>query len=273
LDSARSKHALDAALLAIEEYRALGDESGLAAALFEAAAAYSGLGEFDSSEPLLNEALEIATRSGDIRRMGDVLNGMALDEGWRGNTLRARELLEQSLEMFRRLEDDRGVASLLGNLGDLAAVAGDYERALSLSRQSLAIFERMHDSPSAAWQLTNIGSIELKRGNIEAARPALRRALEIVREHQDDWLSANCVDSLSRLALAQREFDRAYRLALFADEIFSSVGVPRQPPDQLDRERVVREAVEHLGPRAEAELAFRVRSMTWTDVLKEAAQI
>ncbi len=242
LDSARSKHALESALLSVQEYRILGDELGLAAALFEGAAAYSALGELDASHPLLGEALEIATRLGDIRRMGDVLNGMALDEGWRGNTLRARELFEQSLELFRRLEDDRGVASLLGNLGDLAAFAGDYERALNLSRQSLAIFERLHDSLSTAWQLTNIGSIELKRGNIEAARPALRRALELVRENQDDWLSANCVDSLSRLALAQREFDRAYRLALFADEIFASIGVPRQPPDQLDRERVVRDA-------------------------------
>ncbi|HET9095836.1 MAG TPA: diguanylate cyclase [Candidatus Baltobacteraceae bacterium] len=273
LDSAHSKHALECALLAAQEYRALGDETRLAAALFEAAACYSGLGEYDAGEPYLREALEISTRLGDIRRMGETLNGMALAEGWRGNTLRSRELLGQSLELFRRLEDDRGVASLLGNLGDLAAVVGDYEHAIALSRQSLAILERLHDPQSTAWQLTNIGSFELKRGNAEAARPALRRALELLREHQDDWLSANCVDSLARLALAQRDWERAYRLTMFADATFRAIGVPRQPPDQLDRERVFREAATHLGTRAEEEQREKSRQMTWNDVIKEVAQI
>jgi tetratricopeptide (TPR) repeat protein len=171
------------------------------------------------------------------------------------------------------LEDDRGVASLLGNLGDLAAVVGDYERAIGLSRQSLAILERLHDPQSTAWQLTNIGSFELKRGNVESARPALRRALELLREHQDDWLSANCVDSIARLALAQRDWERAYRLTMFADAIFRTIGVPRQPPDQLDRERVVREAQARLGARAEQEQRDSSRRMTWNDVVREVAQI
>lgn len=273
LDSAHSKHALECALIAVQEYRALGDETRLSAALFEVAACYSGLGAYDSGDPYLREALDIATRLGDIRRMGEALNGMALSEGWRGNMLRSRELLEQSLELFRRLEDDRGVASLLGNLGDLAAVAGDYERAIGLSRQSLAILERLHDPQSTGWQLTNIGSFETKRGNVEAARPALRRALELLREHQDDWLSANCVDSLARLALAQRDWEHAYRLTIFADAIFRAIGVPRQPPDQLDRERVLREAAANLGTHAEEEQREIARQMTWTDVMREVSHI
>ena len=273
LDNAHNRQALDCALLAVQEYRALGDETGVAAALFEVAIAYSGLGEVDAADPCLEEALEICTRLGDVRRMGDVLNGMALAESWRGNTLRARELFEQSLEVFRHLENDRGVASLLGNLGDLAANVGDYERAVSLSRQSLAILERLHDPQSTAWQLTNIGCFELKRGNAEAARPALRRALELVREHQDDWLGANCVDAFSRLALAAHDWAAAYRLAMFADGIFAAIGVPRQPPDQLDRERVVREAAERLDSAGEELQRERARLMSWSDVLQIAAEI
>ncbi|HET6894018.1 MAG TPA: diguanylate cyclase [Candidatus Baltobacteraceae bacterium] len=273
LDNAHNKQALECALHAAQEYRALGDETGLAAALFEVAIAHSGLGQVDQADPPLQEALEICTRLGDIRRMGDVLNGMALNESWRGNTLRARELFEQSLELFRRLENDRGVASLLGNLGDLAATVGDYERAVSLSRQSLAILERLHDPQSTAWQLTNIGCFEIKRGNLEAARPVLRRALELVREHQDDWLSANCVDAFSRLALMQHDWSAAYRLALFADGIFGAIGVPRQPPDQADRERVVREAADRLGIDGEARQREHARAMSWSDVLKIAAEV
>jgi len=198
---------------------------------------------------------------------------MAFSENWRGNALRARELFEQSLELFQRLENDRGIASLLGNLGDLAAVVGDYERAVNLSRQSLAILERLHDPQSTTWQLTNIGCFELKRGNIDASRPALRRALELVREHQDDWLGANCADAFSRLALAVHDWSAAYRLALFADGIFRSIGVQRQPPDQLDRERVVREAAAWLGASGEEDAKQRSSGMSWSDVLKIVAEI
>ena len=273
LDNAHNKQALDYALQAAAEYRKLGDETGVAAALFEAAYASAGFSDFDAGDSYLAEALEICTRLGDMRRTADVLCCMAFSQSWRGNTLRARELFEQSLELFQRLENDRGIAALLGNLGDLAAVVGDYERAVNLSRQSLAILERLHDPQSTTWQLTNIGCFELKRGNVDAARPALRRALELVQEHQDDWLGANCVDGFSRLALASHDWSAAYRLALFADGVFRTIGVPRQPPDQIDRERVEREAAARLGSRSEALQREHVQGMSWSDVISIVAEI
>ena len=273
LDTARSKRALDAAMLSVQIYRELDDEAGLAGSLFEAAAAATGIGQSDAADPYLDEALEIAKRIGDVRRMADVLNGKALAQSWRGYPQSARELFEQSLQLFRQLEDDRGVASLLGNLGDLAATVGEYDRAVSLSRQSLAILERLHDAQSTGWQLLNLGAFELKRGNVDAARPALRRALELVREYQDDWLSANCVDCLSRLALVEKDWPRALRLAGFADGVLDSIGVPRQPPDQLDYETVLREARSVVGEGA-ADDGMRVgRAMQWSDAVREALQV
>jgi diguanylate cyclase (GGDEF)-like protein len=273
LDNARSKRALEAALQSAALYRSLGDERGLAAALSEAAAAHSGLGDIDAADPFLQESLEISTRIGDIRRMADALNGMAVAEQWRDHPLRARELLEQSLALFRKLEDDRGVASLLGNLGDLAATVGEYDRAVELSRQSLAILERLHDPQSTGWQLMNLGAFELKRRNADAARPALRRALELVREYQDEWLSANCVDALARLALAEKDWPRALRLVAFANRLFENIGVPRQPPDQLDYEHLLRDAKVAVGLEAAENERLRAQKMTWPDVLKEIAHI
>jgi tetratricopeptide (TPR) repeat protein len=272
LDSARSKRALDAALHSAALYRELGDDAGLAGALFEAAAAATGIGQSDAADPYLDEALAIAKRIGDVRRMADVLNGKALAENWRGNAQRARALFEESLQLFRQLEDDRGVASLLGNLGDLSATVGEYDRAVSLSRQSLAILERLHDAQSTGWQLLNLGAFELKRGNVDAARPALRRALELVREYQDDWLSANCLDCLSRLALVEKDWRRALRLAGFADGVLESIGVPRQPPDQLDYENVLQQAQSAVGERA-PDVMKEGRAMGWGQAVKEALQV
>ncbi len=273
LDNARSKRAREAALQSAALYRSLGDERGLASALFEAAAAHSGLGDIDAADALLEESLEISTHIGDIRCMADALNGMAVAAQWRDHSKRAQDLLEQSLTLFRKLEDDRGVASLLGNLGDLAATVGEYDRAVELSRQSLAILERLHDPQSTGWQLLNLGAFELKRRNVDAARPALRRALELVREYQDEWLSANCVDALARLALAEKDRLRALRLAAFASALFESIGVPRQPPDQLDYEHLMREAKVAVGPDAAEKECIRGQKMTWADVVKEVAEI
>jgi tetratricopeptide (TPR) repeat protein len=273
LDSARSKRSLEAALESVDAYRSLCDERGLAAALFETAAAYSGLGDIDAADPFLQEALDISTRIGDIRRMGDALNGMAVAEQWRDHPKRAQELLEQSLALFRKLEDDRGVASLLGNLGNLAATVGEYDRAVELSRQSLAIFERLDDPQSTGWQLMNLGSFELKRKNVDAARPALLRALQLVREDQDDWLSANCIDALAQLALAEKEWLRALRLACFANIVLQRIGVPRQPPDQLDYEHLIREAKVAVGLDAAEKERMRAEKMNWAEVLREVSGI
>ena len=71
----------------------------------------------------------------------------------------------------------------------------------------------------------------------------------------------------------QHDWSAAYRLALFADGIFGAIGVPRQPPDQADRERVVREAADRLGSDGEARQREHARAMSWSDVLKIAAEV
>lgn len=273
LDTSRSKRALEAAMTAVSIYRELGDDRGLAAALFETGAACTGLGDIDGAQTHLEGALHIAQREGDVRRTADVLNLIATGEHWRGNSDRAKALLEQSLALFRSIDDDRGAASILGNLGDLAATVGDYETAIALARQSLAILERLHDAQSTAWQLVNLGAFELKGGNADAARPRLRRAIELLREYPDDWLAANALDYLSRLAVAESDWARALRLAGFADSVFESIGVPRQPPDRLSYENVVREAAGALGEEAARKEMDRGRTMGWPRAVKEAIDV
>ena len=273
LDTSRSKRALEAAVTAVSIYRELGDERGLAGALFEVGAAFTGLGDIDAAKQYLEETLAIAQRIADVRRTADVLNLIATGEGWRGNTDRAKALLEQSLTLFRSIDDDRGAASILGNLGDLAATAGKYDEAIALALQSLAILERLHDAQSTAWQLVNLGAFELKRGNADAARPRLRRAIELLSEYPDDWLAANALDYLSRLAVAEGDWARALRLAGFADSALESIGVPRQPPDQLSYENVVRDAAGALGEEEARKEMDRGRTMGWQQAVKEAIDV
>jgi diguanylate cyclase (GGDEF)-like protein len=270
LDWGRSKRGLESALRAVALYRELGDELGLARALYEAAACTSASGNVDGSGPMLDESLEIARQLGQLRLCADVLNSKGIAETWRGDHRRARELLEAALALFRQLEDDHGIALILGNLGDLSATIGQHDRAVAFTRQSLATLERLHDAQATGWQLINLGSFELKRGNVEAARPALHRGLELVREYQDDWLSANALDCLARLAICEQEWERALRLTGFADGILESLGLPRQPADQREYEYVVREAQLAIGRQSAMELMRQAGSMAWPEAVNEA---
>jgi hypothetical protein len=81
------------------------------------------------------------------------------------------------------------------------------------------------------------------------------------------------VDALARLALAEKDWPRALRLAAFATSLFENIGVPRQPPDQLDYEHLLREARVAVGPETAEKQRTRAQKMTWTDVLKEVAEI
>ena len=267
LDTARTRRGLEVALESAKLYGELRDDHGRAASLFEAAACCLVGGDYEAADAHLNESLELAQNAGDMRRTADVLNCKGLAEHWRGRREEGRELLELSLALFRELEDDRGVASLLGNLGDFAAMEGDFDRAISLTRQSLAILERLHDAQSTGWQLMNLGFFELKRGNTEAARSALRRALELVREYQDDWLSANCVDGVARLAALEGNWDSALQLCGFADAIFEKIGVPRQPHDQREYEELARNGAMSLGAQEARALMNESRNWAWPDAL------
>ena len=243
LDVMRTKAGLDAALEAIAMYRDLGDEDKLAAPLFDAASAYAAHGDLARADDLSEESLAIARRNGDKRRIADTLMGMGLAEHYRSNWYRATTLLEESLELYREIGDDRSAALQLGNLGDLAASAGDLDRAVSLARQSLAIFERLRLPHWIAWQLVNLGTFELSRGEKDAARPALQRGLEIVHDLQEPWFTAGALDSLARLAVADGKPACALRLTGYADALIESLGVPRQPSDESEYRRVLRESI------------------------------
>jgi diguanylate cyclase (GGDEF)-like protein len=274
LDNSKSKRALEAALAATALYRELGDDdAGLAAAIYEVGVCYSERGELDSGETWLRESLEISERIGNMRRIADALNGIALVECRRGRVDLGRELFERSLKIFRTLEDDRASSAVLGNLGDLAASIGEYDTAVRLTRQSLAILERLNDPQATAGQLLNIGTFELKRGNTDAARPALQRALELVRECQDEWLGAYCIDALSRLAAFDRDWIRALRLAGFADAVFDSIGVPRQPMEQSDYEQAIARAKEAVGEEIAVAVMRGSAVMEWSEAVSEAMRV
>jgi len=195
---------------------------------------------------------------------------MGLAEHYRSNWYRATTLLEESLELYREIGDDRCAALQLGNLGDLAASSGDLDRAVSLARQSLAIFERLRLPHWIAWQLVNLGTFELSRGEKDAARPALQRGLEIVHDLQEPWFTAGALDSLARLAIADGKPACAMRLTGYADALVESLGVPRQPSDESEYRRVLREAIEALGDDAASKAMEVGRAMPWVDVLNEA---
>lgn len=141
----RDEHPDELALFsrAADLYRTLGDDDGLAEALFWLGTFHQVVrGDQTAAVPLLEQARELAR---DELTMSYVLRHLAFAARDAGRIAQARELLGESTRLRRELDFLPGVAANLVGLAYLAAQAGERDEALanlaeaeSLARQSRA---------------------------------------------------------------------------------------------------------------------------------------
>ena len=128
---------------ALELYRQVGDESGVAFALLCLGAQHMEKGDHERAAPFLEEALALSHRIGDKRNIAGTLHNLAEVERQRGNYERAKTLGMQSIALSREMEDKWQLAMVVGWLGLLAVWSGDdhdlaersLEEALALDRE------------------------------------------------------------------------------------------------------------------------------------------
>jgi tetratricopeptide (TPR) repeat protein len=114
---------------AADLYRALGDDRGLAEALFWVATFHQVVrGDHGTAVPLLEEARGLGP---EPRTLSYVLRHLAFAEQDAGRAGRARELLTESALLRREIGFLPGVAANLVGLAYLAAEAGERDAALA----------------------------------------------------------------------------------------------------------------------------------------------
>lgn len=233
--------------VALETYRALGDQAKVAWSLARLGAIARELGDYVAAESLHRRARTIAEQIGDDRQAAAQVNYLCL-LSWLAGRLDDAEVLGcDALARTRRLGDPEGVIWALVNLGTTARYRGDLPAAAVLLSQALDLAEALALRGAVAWALNQLGAVARRQGRLDQAQGWLRNGLAEVTKLGDRWRAASLHDELVAVALAQGRAHDAARELGRADRLRAEIGAPVPAVEVIDRQQTVAGARAALG--------------------------
>jgi class 3 adenylate cyclase/tetratricopeptide (TPR) repeat protein len=156
------------------------DDEGLAKAWYVVGAVHWTRCRAATMEEVLERALEHARRSGSVRELGSVLNGLARA------VLVGPTPVEVAHERCARLHEeaagDRTQQALLSTwIAILEAMRGDFDHARQLCTDSRAVLEELGQKLRAVALQGYVATIELLAGDLVAAERLFRSALDTLQ--------------------------------------------------------------------------------------------
>ncbi|PRY43260.1 putative ATPase [Geodermatophilus tzadiensis] len=204
----------------------------------------------DAAVPLLEQARDLGAVTGPAQVPALATQFLGQAALFRGDLAAADRLLREAAAALASTDPrheafcwaDVGVTAFLA--GDLPAAAAAFERGLALGADP---WTRSH----ALWGL---GLVRLAAGAPAEAAGSEHAALQLMREVDDRSGTALCVEALAEVAAAERDWERAARLAGAADGVWRSIPAVLPAPLRGRREECARAAVQALGERRWAAL-------------------
>ena len=196
-------------------------------ALFAAGVLASVQGDYDASERLFRENLEIARRQGDRQSVAVSLNALAVLCRDMGKLDVANALFEESLDVWKELGDRLAVARGLSNLAALRKSQGNYEGAHSLYEECQAIFAELQDRTGIAWAFNHQADLLREQGHLPAARALYECGIVAFREVNDRWGIAGSLADLGNLTREQGDYAACGELYRESLSLFQELGHKR----------------------------------------------
>jgi predicted ATPase/DNA-binding CsgD family transcriptional regulator len=210
---------------ALELFRALGDQKGVADAVTGLALVRRTRGDYRKAEALFEEALAINEELDDAAGTARTLYRIGIALMLEGDADRARPLFERSLELFRPLGDSTGIALDLQGLAFSRPPGLDSEGHAHIE-ESLAILRALGDRRNVAKVLVVAADINADLGDTETAAAQLAEALTLFVEFGDRWFWGWSLEIAAPLAASTGDPERAARLFGAADAVWAAIGAP-----------------------------------------------
>ncbi len=194
----------------------------------------------EEATALAEEALAVARQIGDQEGIARALFVRSFAAGGRGDQAAASADAAAALDLFRDLGDAHWIAFALNRLGietyeqgDLTAAAGRYEEALDRWR-------RIGNSWGIATALTNLGLVARADGDDQLAAERYQEALVLCWRQRDQWGLVELLVALADIASLQGRADQtelAARLLGAADTVRMRAGLILQPYMRANADR------------------------------------
>ena len=228
--------------------RKLGDVDGIGRCLGFIGHARLFTGDHQGAATALEEGVELARRSGDARSLARALYNAAFAHVERRDFVRAREMFGEAIRIARAEQMTVSVALATSQLGHATALAGDYEDAASYLRQSAAMFAELGDT---IWTQNRYqGLLALLEGELDAAESLLKTSLAKGREQAPQQDIPYWIEDVAAVADAKGEVVRAATLWGATDALFEKFRLAILEENRQVRQRFRRDV--HHEPSDEA---------------------
>lgn len=221
----------------IERLRAAGEpgKSDLANHLRTASDIEIDLGDLQSAEQHLAEAIDLASASADRRTLSQARASLGGLKRRFGRLDESRELLMLALDDAKAQGpgNEIQVGGLYNSLAILARTTGQSDQAESMYNEALRVRRSLYDRPhpDVAIVLLNLGKLYSDMGRIADAEPLLREALDMHRaiypgDHQG---TAIAMDRLGTMLQFKGQTDEALPLFIESNRMLKAVLGPDHP--------------------------------------------
>jgi predicted ATPase/predicted Ser/Thr protein kinase len=234
-------------------YRRLGDISGVARSLAQLGWLLIARGEFERAKAFSDESLTLARDANDKPTSSVALANLAETAFAHSDYVRAKGLFEESLALRRELGDRRNVANALIHLGRTELMRGEDERAVALLEEGLEVARELRDTWGISLALTTLAHAALRRDDWTQARALLAEALTAAQKRGDKRIAAECLQATAGVVTAEGDLLRAVRVWAAADALRASIGASSSPAEREIAERWLEPARAMLGKTFDAE--------------------
>ncbi|UJB73022.1 tetratricopeptide repeat protein (plasmid) [Acaryochloris sp. 'Moss Beach'] len=209
---------------ALNLYRQIGDQQGVANSLNNLGEAYRSLGEYAQAIDYYQQSMVIMRKIGDQKGVANSLNNLGTAYYYLGEVAQAIDYHQQSLVIEQKIGNQQGVAGSLNNLGAAYGSLGEYAQAIDYYQQSLVIKRKIGDQKGMAKSLNNLGAAYGSLGEFAQAIDYYQQSLVIKRKIGDQQGVAISLMGLGSAYYSLGEYAQAIDYYQQSLVIFQKIG-------------------------------------------------
>jgi predicted ATPase/DNA-binding SARP family transcriptional activator/tetratricopeptide (TPR) repeat protein len=263
-----SEAAKEAGRRALERYRALDDQFGVAQAQFTLAELATALGDLDAARRGYEDALAAARDGGPLWALLASLVRLGSLHALRGDEARAATLHAEAVALARRTGQRRAFGHLYNELGAVARAKGELERARRLHQEALAIVRGLIGW-SVPHTLASLACAEARLGDLDAATAHLGEAADLLRSTPQPQTAALVLTGEALVAVGRDRPERAARLLGAAEVARERAGMAAVGAEAREVELVAEALRARLDPAALAAAEAGGRALDLDATLQE----
>jgi len=192
-----------------ERFRAMGDTTGEARALFFRAWAKQTAGRFTEALDDYAQCMALFQQLNDVPFIAGVHTQIGTIHIESGNVPAALIEYNVALALYREINDPIGIAGTMSNIGTIHLSVNDLDRAFLAFNEAIPLHEANNDAKYLATTLNNLAVIYYYRSDIARAVELFVRVLELRQQLGEPVAIITALGSLAEGYLAMGDVDTA----------------------------------------------------------------